>query len=104
MADGRAKASSAASTASARRGQSGQSERPIVHTACATIATATTFSPRTAPDEASAPACAMPSAKRIIAIAEGAVKPTQAAIAPRQPARSQPSAKPVWLLAGPGRN
>ena len=47
---------------------------------------------------------AMPRANRIIAIADGSVKPAHAASAPRQPARSQPSAKPVWLLAGPGRN
>ncbi len=103
-AGGSTNASSAAKTASTRRGQSGHSARLIVHTACATIATATIFSPRTAPDDASAPCCAMPSAKAIIAIADGSVKPAQAASAPRQPARSQPSAMPVWLLAGPGRN
>ena len=31
-------------------------------------------------------------------------EPTQAARPPRYPARMSPTAKPVWLLAGPGRN
>ncbi|CPO42683.1 Uncharacterised protein [Bordetella pertussis] len=32
------------------------------------------------------------------------VKAIQAAAMPAQPARASPSAMPVWLLAGPGRN
>ena len=36
--------------------------------------------------------------------AEGSVNAAQAARPPRYPARMRPIAKPVWLLAGPGRN
>ena len=36
--------------------------------------------------------------------AEGMVKPSHAAIAPGRPPRRRPRAKPVWLLAGPGRD
>ena len=37
-------------------------------------------------------------------IAEGKVKPVQAAKAPAYPARESPMAMPTWLDAGPGRN
>jgi len=46
--------------------------------------------------------CANPTRTR--AIADGRVKPSQAANAPRYPARERPMARPTWLLAGPGRN
>ena len=39
-----------------------------------------------------------------MAAADGKVNPAQAATPPRYPARMSPTAKPVWLLAGPGRN
>lgn len=43
-------------------------------------------------------------ANRINAIAEGKVKPAQAARAPEYPDRDNPMAIPTWLLAGPGKN
>ena len=66
------------------------------------IATAATFSPCSAPAAAGPCQCDTPSANSTSAIADGKVKPAQAASAPRHPARCNPSAKPTWLLAGPG--
>ncbi len=39
-----------------------------------------------------------------MAAAEGKVKPAQAAMPPKYPARMSPIAEPVWLEAGPGTN
>jgi hypothetical protein len=103
---GQASASSAADSASARRGQSGHKERHIDQTACATIATVTIFRPWTTESSTRlpSPAHASPCANSTSSMADGSVKPSQAANAPAHPARPSPSAKPTWLLAGPGRN
>ena len=45
-----------------------------------------------------------PYATSVMTIADGSVKPAQAASAPKYPARMRPMANPIWLLAGPGRN
>ena len=75
--------------------------RAMPHTAWAT----TIFRPRTRPASNQPPAAdENPSPSRARASAEGSVKPSHAASAPPQPARISPSARPTWLLAGPGRN
>ena len=70
------------------RGRSVHRLRPIVHVAWATTATATSLS---ACSHAASPlppsAEPKPKAKRIMRIAEGAVKPSQAIAAPAYPAR-----------------
>jgi hypothetical protein len=101
---GDASAAIAASTAIVARGASGQSPRAMPHTACATTATATTLRPWRTPAFRNSPYAAMPSPNRISASAEGAVKPIQAATAPRSPPFASPMPMPTWLLAGPGRN
>ncbi|MCY1535343.1 hypothetical protein D9M68_707440 [compost metagenome] len=104
MAEGTASTNSAATMATPARNRSGHSDFAMPHTACATTATATTFSPCTAPDWARSAHCVTPAAKRMSATADGSVNPSHAASAPPQPARPSPSAMPTWLLAGPGRN
>ncbi|MOA10920.1 hypothetical protein D3C78_1308300 [compost metagenome] len=103
-AEGMASASRAAAIARPARSLSGHRVLAMPQTACATTATAASFSPCTAPDWASQLHCCMPKANRMSSMADGRVKPSQAAKAPVQPARPRPSAKPTWLLAGPGRN
>ena len=103
---GIASTATAARAARASRGASGVSRRAIASTAWATTATAAALSPATAPatgpsDGIAAPATTTPS--RAIRAALGSVKPTHAAIAPGQPARSRPIATESWLLPGPGR-
>ena len=66
--------------------------------------TAAIFSPWMRPDCASTGHCDMPMPNAMSATAEGIVKPSHAAKAPRQPQRLKPKAMPTWLLAGPGRN
>ena len=87
------------------RSRSGHSDRAMPQTACATIATATSFRPCSSPapagDPVSAPA---PKANAVISAADGRVKPHHAASPPSQPARSRPMEKPTWLEAGPGAN
>ena len=78
----------------------------IASTACATTATAAVLRPATAPATGPvsgivAPATTIPSSPMSAAL--GSVKPTQAASAPAQPARSRPTATDSWLDAGPGR-
>jgi hypothetical protein len=104
IADGSASVASAARIAMPARVRSGHSDFAMPQTACATIATATTFRPCTAPEAASDSYRAMPWANRISATADGSVKPSHAHSEPAHPARSMPSAMPTWLLAGPGRN
>jgi len=102
--DGSSHTIKAAPMATPARRRSGHKDWDMPHTAWATTATAMTFKPCTTP-EASQPApLSTPNANRIRARADGAVKPTQAASAPSQPARRRPKAMPTWLLAGPGRN
>ncbi|MCY1218440.1 hypothetical protein D9M72_303890 [compost metagenome] len=101
---GSATVMSAQATASPARGRSGQSERPMPQTACATMATAAIFRPWMAADPDSQPKCASPSAKSASAMAVGSVNAAHAASMPVQPARFRPMAMPTWLLAGPGRN
>src|SRR5262249_13821198 len=90
--------------ASARRGQSGLRLRAILHTACATIATAVSTSPWRTGRNSSRSACGgsavTATANVYINSAEGRVKPTQAARAPFQPALRMPTRKPTWLLVG----
>ncbi|CAG2157495.1 hypothetical protein LMG19282_05471 [Cupriavidus campinensis] len=73
----------AASAITLRRGASGQSERAMPHTACATTATAATFRPCSRPSGTWLPVADSPSASTISAMAEGMVKPSHAASAPR---------------------
>src|SRR3546814_8851424 len=56
--------------------------RAIPHTACATTATAAIFKPCSIPLGTASPQAEIPSAKRMSTIAEGSVKPNQAASAP----------------------
>ncbi len=96
-----ASATAAAAIATTRRGQSGDRLRDIVQTACATTATAASFSPWTQPAcERSVDAATMPSSASVTA--EGRVNPIHAASPPSFPARRVPMAIPSWLLAGPG--
>jgi hypothetical protein len=81
-APGTASTRTAAATASVARSRSGASERIIPRTACATTATAATFKPRSHPEPPGSPSEATPLAKSMIAMADGSVKPTQAATAP----------------------
>ena len=74
----------------------------MLHTACATTATATTWSPCSMPPLRGPVSAAAPRAKRTMATADGSVKPSQAASPPASPPRERPTAKPTWLLAGPG--
>ena len=92
----------AASSASAMRAASGASDLRMARIAWATTATATSCSPCTAPSPSLPVRCACPRAKASMSSAEGRVNPVQAASPPSHPARSSPSAKPTWLLAGPG--
>ena len=94
----------ATAIAIARRVASGHSALLIVHTACATTATANTLRPISQPEFAVTPNCSRPRANAVISKAEGSVNPSQAISAPRRPARWNPRAMPTWLLAGPGRN
>lgn len=94
-----------ARTAIVARGTSGQSDRAMPSTACATMATATSFSPCRRPSpRAVSPIAPAPEAKASINSADGRVKAIHAASAPGRPARIRPRPKPVWLEAGPGRN
>ncbi len=74
------------------------------HTAWATIATAVVFNPVSMPSPTGPENSAAPYANATISTAEGSVNATNAANAPRVPARCSPSPKPTWLEAGPGRN
>jgi len=95
----------AAAVAMPARGRSGQRVLAMLHTAWATIATATSFRPCSSPAPArEAERLAAPDANTTSSAAEGSFKPAQAASPPVQPARIRPSANPVWLDAGPGRN
>jgi hypothetical protein len=93
-----------AASAMPARGLSGARLRAMPQTACATTATATIFSPWMMPSATGPEKEPEKSAKRNSAIAEGNVNPSQAAIPPASPLREIPRAKPIWLLAGPGRN
>src|SRR5690606_42026731 len=78
-AEGKARLNKAATIANAARDRSGHRDRAIPRTAWATIATATILSPWTHADSA-IPCCpANPKANKINAMAEGKVKPVQAA-------------------------
>ena len=103
-AEGKARVISAAAQAMPARIRSGQSVRPMPHTACAMTATAATFRPWITAEPDNQPKCASPRANSISAMAEGSVNASQAASMPAQPARFSPIAMPTWLLAGPGRN
>ena len=74
----------------------------IPHRATATTATAAAFNPAIAPSRS--PKYATPIAASARTIAEGVVKPMNAANMPGSPARRQPSAMPTCDDAGPGRN
>ena len=86
------------------RRRSGVRVRAIPHTAWATTATATSFRPWITAWAQTPLMNPTPKANTVIKIADGKVKPAQAANAPGQPARRQPRPKPTWLDAGPGRN
>ena len=74
-------------------------------TACATTATATSFSPCRKPSARGPLIAEALSAKATRTIAEGRVKPAHAASPPMRPLpRRTPSENPTWLEAGPGRN
>ncbi|TDV34023.1 hypothetical protein C7405_10940 [Paraburkholderia caballeronis] len=73
-------------------------------TACATTATATSFSPWITPAPTVPPSRGASAANAIISRNDGSVNPSHAASPPRQPARTRPIENPSWLLAGPGRN
>jgi len=75
----------------------------MLHTASATAATATTFSPCSQP-AACSPMFWRVSAKITMRIADGSVNPSHAAKAPGIPARSKPIESPSFELAAPGRN
>ncbi len=62
----------------------------MFHIACATTATATSFSPCITAFVVGPSRCGAKSAKPNITAAEGRVKPAQAANAPLQPARRSP--------------
>jgi hypothetical protein len=64
--------------------------RAMLHTAWATTATATSLSPCNTAFIAAPSRCGASSAKANMTIAEGRVKPAQAANAPLQPARRNP--------------
>ncbi len=98
-----ANATAAATSATIRRGQSGARLRPIAQTACATTASAASLRPWTHPASLRS-VCAAKSPNMVIKIADGNVKPIQAASPPGMPARRVPIAIPSWLLAGPGRD
>src|SRR6516225_3488451 len=83
----------AAISARAARGRSGQRFRAILHTACATTATATSFKPCSTASVVGPSRCGAKSAKANITSAEGKVKPAHAANAPPQPARRSVPAK-----------
>src|SRR5699024_8515268 len=85
------------------RCRSGHKLFAIPQIACATIATATIFSPCTMPSEINVLSEVIPNANKINAIADGIVNPNQAANAPKYLAFDNPSAIPTWLLAGPGK-
>ena len=73
--------------------------------AWATTATATSFKPWITPEASGPSRLPATSANTSNASADGKVKPIHASIPPiTPPPRTMPSAKPTWLLAGPGRN
>jgi hypothetical protein len=76
------KMTSAAAAAIDARTRSGHSVRAIPATACATMATATSFKPWMRPIPIGPLNAAAPFAKTTRAIADGKVKPIQAASAP----------------------
>ena len=86
-----ASATVAATIASETRGRSGARLRAIPHTAWATTATATTFSPCSHPASATPSDCT-PYANASIATADGNVNPSHAATPPSKPARMIPMA------------
>ena len=78
--------------------------RAMPHTAWATTATATILRPWIAAPARRPVKEVESSANSKSSKAEGKVKPSQAARPVERPRRDRPSAKPTWLLAGPGRN
>jgi hypothetical protein len=72
--------------------------------AWATTATATSFRPWTSPSAHGPETAEAPKATATSRSADGSVKAAHAATPPRRPPRTSPTAKPVWLDAGPGRN
>jgi hypothetical protein len=74
----------------------------MVHTACATTATATSFKPCASARVSGAASRGASQAKANMINADGGAKPSQAANAPAQLARRRPIRKLTWLLAGPG--
>ena len=84
--------------------RSGARLRAMPQTACATTATATSFSPRSHPAWDRSPIAPTPRANSVIASADGRVKPAQAASMPSGPPRIRPIAMPVCDDAGPGMN
>ncbi len=81
----------AASSARAARARSGHRLRAMLQTACATTATATSFNPCSTASVVGPSRRGANSAKANITIAEGRVNPAQAASAPPQPARRNPT-------------
>ena len=99
--EGRVTLMIAAANAIEARGASEARVRAIDQTAWATTATATTMRPCSHPAVVIPDPCTR-SAKTTIAMADGKVKPAQAAMPPKKPARLIPMEMPSWLLAGPG--
>ena len=101
---GRKSVMAAAPMAMAMRVRLGARERCMERTAWATMATATSSRPWRARKAMGPVKRLWPKAKANMSSAEGRVKPSQAASPPGSPPRRRPRAKPVWLLAGPGRD
>lgn len=91
------------------RQQSGREARPVqVAEPCPVgpcmTTTAASLSPCTAARPMFPCRCGARTAKPNINSAEGSVNAAKAVRAPRQPLRNKPIAKPILLLASPGRN
>jgi len=94
-----------AASAMAARGRSGVRLHAMPQMACATTATATSFSPCRKPSATGPVNEAAPMAKPNMITADGMVKANQAARPPNSPLpRRTPREKPAWLEDGPGRN
>ncbi len=103
IAVGAAVTMSVATTAMVARGRSGQRLRAMLHTACATTATATTCSPWSIPPLSGPVSAAAPRAKSTMATADGSVKPSQAATPARGPAAREAHREAHLAARRPGQ-
>ena len=100
---GAARTTSAATMAIVARARSGARLRAMPQTACATTATATTFSPCSQPAVRVANACT-PIANSDQRNRRGQREAEPGRQPAGSPARRIPIAMPTWLLAGPGQH